>query len=429
MQKIAVLTSGGDAPGMNFCVVAVAKTAEFYGMPLVGMIRGYNSVSHYDPLLLDAFVRNARDVAAEDPESLSLVDALETAVSGKLGGAFPDFKPLFTKYRAALCLAADAQEFCQLFPSFKKKMLELDIDTVLDIADLPGTYLRTARCPQFLDPVVRLRATVYMVAMGIEGLVVIGGDGSFNGAKSLCQLGMPCIGIPGTIDNDIKYSEMTLGYDTAVNVCVTAVRQIRATSRSHDRPHVVEVMGNRCGDIALRTAVATGAEIVIVPEVPWSIEEVAAKLQKEIGRGNTRATVVIAEGAYQQMKPFDMYNFLMQRGKECLPGETINASRLASILKRMCHILKEDGTEDVVEVRATVLGYTQRGESPTEYDAAFAFEAGHLAVSLLLKGEENKVIGLRKGRIFSMPIEKALKMQKKSQDYFNYDLYTLVNSL
>lgn len=425
MQRIAVLTSGGDAPGMNACVVSVARSASYYGMPLIGMIRGYNSVSRHDTALLAAFFENARSVAAGDAENIARINLLEKAVSGTMGGAYPDFRPLFNEYRDKLCLADSLEAFLRKFPSFAKDVVELDIDTVLDIADLPGTYLRTARCPAFLDPVVRLRAVVYLIALGVEGLVVIGGDGSFNGAKCLCELGMPCVGIPGTIDNDIQYTEMSLGYDTAVNVCVQAVRQIRATSRSHDRPHVVEVMGNRCGDIALRTAVSTGAEIVVVPEVPWSIEEVAKKLQREIDRGNTRATVIIAEGAYASMQPFDVYGFLMERGKQCYPGETISASRLASILKRMCHI----ATEDVIEVRSTVLGYTQRGEAPSAYDAAFAFEAGNVATRLLLEGKENIAVGVREGKVFSMPIEQALRFQENRGARFNYDLFALVNSL
>ena len=141
--------------------------------------------------------------------------------------------------------------------------------------------------------------------MEIDGLVVVGGDGSFNGAKCLCELGIPTIGIPGTIDNDLGYTEMTLGYDTAVNVCVDAVRKIRATSRSHDRPAVVEVMGRHCGDIALTAAVSTGSEIVVVPEVKWSVEGLAKQLQSQLDRGNPRATVVVAEGCYASMAPFD----------------------------------------------------------------------------------------------------------------------------
>ncbi|MDR0898339.1 MAG: ATP-dependent 6-phosphofructokinase [Oscillospiraceae bacterium] len=361
----------------------------------------------------------------QDAQDAALLNTLEQAARGDLGGAFPDFSALLGKYGEKLCLADTLDEFFFAYPGFRDHFVNLDIDTVLDIADQPGTHLRTARCLDFLDPVVRLRGVITLLAIGVAGLVVIGGDGSFNGAMRLCELGMPCIGIPGTIDNDLAYTEMTLGYDTAVNVCMQAVRQIRATSRSHDRPHVVEVMGRACGAIAMRTAAATGAEIVIVPEMPWSIEEVAQKLQRQIDKGNTRATVIVAEGAYASMAPFDVYGFLMERGKQCYPGETISALRLASILKRLCH----DAAGEYVEARSTVLGYTQRGESPSAYDAAFAFEAGNRAVSLLREGKGNLVIGVREGSVFSMPIVEALAQQKREHKNFNQELYGLLNEL
>ena len=349
MRKIGVLTSGGDSPGMNAAVMAVAKSAALYNMPLVGIKRGYNGLLR---------------------KSTSIYDDME----------------------------------------------ELHLDTVLDIADMPGTYLRTARCMEFHDPAWREIAANTLRAMGIDGLVVIGGDGSFHGAEFLCQLGIPCVCIPGTIDNDLAYTEMTLGYDTAVNVCVNAVRAIRATSRSHDRPHVVEVMGRHCGDIALTTAVSTGAEIVLVPEVPWSVEDVAKQLNMQLAKGNTRATIVVAEGCWESMAPFDMYTFLNSHGKQCFAGEPISANRFASIMKRMC---------GMVEVRSTVIGYTQRGAEPTARDSAFAFEAGNLAVRLLRDGISNQVIGMREGKVFYMSIDAALKEERA----FNRDLYDLVNSL
>lgn len=349
MRKIGVLTSGGDSPGMNAAVMAIAKSAALYGMPLVGIKRGYNGLLR---------------------KSTSIRDDMQ----------------------------------------------ELHLDTVLDIADRPGTYLRTARCDEFRDPHWREVAANTLHEMEIDGLVVIGGDGSFHGAEELCKLGIHCIGIPGTIDNDLAYTEMTLGYDTAVNVCVEAVRAIRATSRSHDRPAVVEVMGRHCGDIALTTAVATGAEIVLVPEMPWTVERAAARLNHLIAKGNTRATIVVAEGCWESMEPFDMYTFLNSHGKKCYEGEPISAERFASIMKRMC---------GMVEARATVIGYTQRGAEPTARDSAFAFEAGNLAVRLLRDGISNQVIGVRQGKVFYMAIDEALKAERT----FNTSLYSLVNSL
>ena len=229
MRKIGVLTSGGDSPGMNAAVMSVARSAALYGIPLIGIKRGYNGLLR---------------------KSANIKDDLQ----------------------------------------------ELNLETVLDIADEPGTYLRTARCDEFRQAKYREVAMNTLKDIEIDGLVVIGGDGSFNGALELCRMGMPCIGIPGTIDNDLAYSEMSLGFDTAVNVCVDAIRRIRATSRSHDRPAVVEVMGRHCGDIALTAAQSTGSEICVVPEVPWTVEGVALQLQRHLNNGNYRATIVMAEG-------------------------------------------------------------------------------------------------------------------------------------
>ena len=292
----------------------------------------------------------------------------------------------------------------------------LDLETVLDIADQRGTFLRTARCVEFKQPEVRRQAAENLRQLGIDALVVIGGDGSFTGAMYLCELGIPCVGIPGTIDNDLGYTEATLGYDTAVNVCVEAVRSIRATSRSHDRPHVVQVMGRNCGDIAMTTAMATGAEMLIVPEVEWDVDEVAARLNCLIEQGNTRATLVISEHCWDNMKPFDWRKFLNDNGKTVYPGEPISAEYLASILKRKC---------GGAEVRSTVIGYTQRGAQPTAQDSAFAFEAGHQAVQLLNRGIANQAIGIRHGRVFNMPIIDALSMKKT----FDREMYNLINKL
>ena len=292
----------------------------------------------------------------------------------------------------------------------------LDLETVLDIADMRGTFLRTARCETFHLPDVQRRAAENLREIGVDALVVIGGDGSFNGALRLSELGIPCICIPGTIDNDLGYTESTLGFDTAVNVCVDAVRCVRATSRSHDRPAVVQVMGRNAGDIAVRTAIATGAEMVVVPEVEWDIDVLAARLNSLIAEGNTRATLVIGEHCWHKMKELDWRQFLNNNGKTVYPGEPITAERLASILKRKCN---------GIEARATVIGYTQRGAIPTASDSAFAFEAGYLAVRLLTRGITNQAIGLRHGRVFNMPIADALSMKK----HFDMELYELVNKL
>ena len=292
----------------------------------------------------------------------------------------------------------------------------LDLETVLDIADQRGTFLRTARCESFKTPEVQREAAKNLREIGIDALVIIGGDGSFNGALDLSELGIPCVCIPGTIDNDLGYTEATLGYDTAVNVCMDAVRSVRATSRSHDRPAVVQVMGRNAGDIAVRTAISTGAEMVVVPEMEWDVDVLAKRLNDLIAQGNTRATLVIGEHCWHKMKPFDWHKFLNDNGKTVYPGEPMTAERLASILKRKC---------GGIEARATVIGYTQRGAIPTAYDSAFAFEAGYLAVRLLKRGITNQAIGIRHGRVFNMPIADALSMKK----HFDGELYELINKL
>ncbi len=353
MSKIAVLTSGGDSPGMNAAVMSVARSAALLDMPLIGIKRGYNG--------------------------------------------------LIGKY-----------------PKPEDNYVQMSMDQLLDIADLPGTYLRTARCPEFKDVENQQKAAQFLRELGVKGLVVIGGDGSFQGAQALCEQGIPCIGIPGTIDNDLGYTEMSLGYDTAVNCCVDSIRAIRATSRSHDRPHVVEVMGRNCGDIALTAAQSTGAEIVIVPEVQnWEVEDISRRLNNLIARGNTRATVIVAEGAWRTMAPFDHHSFLESCGRfgVSFPGQQLDAANFARVLQRKA--------VDGVEVRATVIGYVQRGAQPTARDGAFAFEAGAMAVNLLKHNISNQVIGVRSGRTFHMPMETALQAKCR----FDRRMYNMVNAL
>ncbi|MBN1777299.1 MAG: ATP-dependent 6-phosphofructokinase [Clostridiales bacterium] len=301
---------------------------------------------------------------------------------------------------------------------------QLRSETVLDILDMRGTYLRTARCEEFFDEDVLDKVAEDLEKKHhIDGLVIIGGDGSYRGALDLCKRGVRCVGIPGTIDNDLPYTEATLGYDTAVNVCVDAVRSIRATSRSHDRPHVVEVMGRRCGDIAMRTAIATGAEIVIVPEMKWDLRDVIRRLNEQITNGNARATVIVCENAWEDgnMAEYPWRELLCKNGI-CVHGDTPFSSR------HMAHVLKY---ECDIEARATVLGYTQRGAIPTAYDSAFAFEAGHLAVELLLNEtpaeNDGFAIGVRDGRVFHSSLRSAaLKIDPRP---FNEKLYNTINTL
>lgn len=300
----------------------------------------------------------------------------------------------------------------------------LKLRNVLNIVDLPGTYLRTARCDEFRRPEVREKAAELLKRKRIDGLVVIGGDGSMTGAGYLCELGIPCIGIPGTIDNDLGYTELTLGFDTAVNTCLEAVRAIRATSRSHHRAHVVEVMGRHSGNIAASVA-AAGADVVMVPEHPMSVQEVSEALKQQAAQGNECPIIVAAEGCWHdwpEMKSFDVAGFLrpleekagVKPEDQTLPGTRMNAEYCAKVLEHMSGI----------EVRHTVIGYTQRGGIPTAQDNTFAFQAGALAVRLLRDGKENLAIGIKGGHVFSMPIADALKMPPR----FDEELYRLINS-
>lgn len=348
-KTFAVLTSGGDAPGMNAAVRSVVRTALHKGHSVYGIFHGYEGL-------------------------------------------------------------------------MEDHMDELQERSVSNIINRGGTILYTARSKEFMTEEGQKKAAAILRSRGIDGLVVIGGDGSFRGAQKLSALGIPTIGIPGTIDNDLAYTEMTLGFDTAVNVCVDAVRSIRATSRSHDRPHVVEVMGRHCGDIALMTAASTGAEIVIAPEAKrWTVDEIAHRLQSQIDRGNYRSTIVVAEGSWEMMAPFDVYKFLKPYGKEVFEGEPMTAYRFASVLKRKTTM--PDGS--FPEVRHTVIGYTQRGAQPTARDATFAFESGVLAVNLLQHGVSNRVIGMKHGKVYHEDIEKALKARRP----FNRSLYNTINGL
>lgn len=350
-KKIAILTSGGDSPGMNAAISAVARNAAFRNMDVVGIKQGFKG------------------------------------------------------------LIEDNDENYEI----------MDLNKVLDIADQAGTYLRTARCKEFEQLPYQQIGAKKLAEMGVVGIIVIGGDGSFMGARALSRLGIPCIGIPGTIDNDLAYTEKTLGFDTALNVCVDSIREIRATSRSHNRPHVVEVMGRNRGALALSAAEATGAEIVVVPEKKdWDIEAVATLLDLQMKKNNPRATIVVAEGSWKTMNPLvnhmDMHDYLASKGVTMYPGEPISAKRFAEYLTNMC---------PGAEVRSTVLGYTQRGGKPTALDSIFAFEAGYMAVELLYQGKNNRVIGVKNGITFDMDMEEALKMEY----VFNDSMFNRINSL
>lgn len=318
MQKrIGVLTSGGDAPGMNAAVRAVTRAAIKKGFEVIGIRRGYNGLLHNDMIKL-----TARDVS--------------------------------------------------------------------DIIQRGGTEIFTARCLEFKEWEYVLKAKDICVQNNMAGIVVIGGDGSFRGAADLSKAGIPCVGLPGTIDNDIQCSEYTIGYDTAMNTVMELVDKLRDTSHSHERCAVVEVMGRRAGHIALNTGIACGATAILVPEIPYDLNDVIEKIKEGRKSGKEQFIIVVAEGV---------------GGTE--------------------EIAKKINEATGIESRATILGHVQRGGSPTVRDRVVASEMGYYAVELLEKGIGNRVVGMKDGKVYDVDIQEALSMKKP----FDERLYRIANEI
>ena len=314
MKKIAILTSGGDAPGMNACIRACVRSAINSGLEVYGVERGYFGL-----------VNN------------------------------------------------------NIFP--------MDTHSVCDIVQKGGTILKTARCLEFKFPETRKKAADNLKALGIEGLVVIGGDGSFTGAKFLSdENGINVVGIPGTIDNDLAYTDYTLGFDTAVNTVLWAINNLRDTMTSHDRVSLVKVMGRRCGDIAMYAGICGGAEYILVPEIPYDIKAIAEDIKKSKERGKTSNIIVLAEGA----------------------GNETEIKTLVSVLSG-------------ADVKVTTLGHIQRGGSPTMADRMLAARFGTRATELLLQGKTNRVIGIKNNKIIDLDIAEALS-ETKQIDKHLYDM-------
>lgn len=313
MKRIAVLTSGGDAPGMNAAVRAVVRYAIYHEIEVYGVQRGYK---------------------------------------GLMEG--------------------------ELFP--------MSISSVGDIIQRGGTILKSARSLEFITPEGQKDAINVLNVYKIDGLVVIGGDGSFRGAQKLSEQGVPAIGVPGTIDNDLAYTDFTIGFDTAVNTALDAISKLRDTSSSHERVSIVEVMGRNCGDIALYAGLGGGAEAIIVPEVPYDIDEICKKLIESKRRGKTQSIIVVAEGA-------------------------------ASSLEISQAISAKTG----METRTTILGHVQRGGSPSGGDRILATKMGANAVECLLQGKKARVIGIKANKIFDMDIDEALE----EKQYFDSEMYNL----
>ncbi len=315
---IGVLTSGGDAPGMNAAVRAVVRSAIAKGIKVYGIKRGYNG-------LID--------------------DEVE----------------------------------------------EMNLRSVSDIIHRGGTILYTARSPEFKTEEGMQKAMETCHRHGIDGVVVIGGDGSYRGARDLSLRGIPCVGIPGTIDNDISSTDYTIGFDTAMNTAMEMVDKLRDTTQSHERCSVVEVMGRRAGYLALQTGVAVGATSILVPEVPFDLEkDVVAKMRQTQLSGKKHFIIVVAEG-----------------------------------VGKVDQIAKEIEALTGIESRATVLGHVQRGGSPTVMDRVRASQMGHKAVELLSQGIGNRVVCYKNDAIIDCDIYEALAMTKP----FDNELYAIASEI
>ncbi|MBE7092858.1 MAG: 6-phosphofructokinase [Clostridiales bacterium] len=316
-KRIAVLTSGGDAPGMNACIRSIVRHGIYNGFEMVGVVKGYNGL-------------------------------------------------------------------------ITNEMIPMNNRSVGNIINRGGTILRTARCLEFKTEEGQKQALENIKKNNIYGVVVIGGDGSFKGCNALTKLGIPAIGIPGTIDNDLAYTDYTLGFDTAVNTVVEAITKIRDTMASHDRVSIIEVMGNKCGDIALYAGICGGAEYIIVPEYEWSYEGLCTKLEESKAAGKTSSIVIVAEGAAK-------------------------GAALAEEIKKRTSM----------DTRTTVLGYIQRGGSPSADDVLLASRFGAHAINLIKQGIGGRCVGIKKNKIFDMDIDEACSMKKD----FDKDLYDIAEIL
>ncbi len=318
IKRIGVLTSGGDAPGMNAAIRAVVREGLHLGLEVYGIYDGYAGL-HQD------------------------------------------------------------------------RIEKLDRKSVSDVINRGGTFLGSARFPEFKEESVRREAIKNLKKHDIDALVVIGGDGSYMGAKKLTEMGFPCIGIPGTIDNDIPGTTYTIGFDTALNTVVDAIDRLRDTSTSHQRISIVEIMGRYCGDLTMGAAVAGGAEFVVIPEKGYDEAELLAQVKAGIAKGKKHAIIAMCE-------------------------HVTNVDTLAK------HIEAETGRE----TRATILGHLQRGGTPTARDRIMASRMGSYAVKLLIDGEGGRCVGLMNSQMVHHDIIDCINNMKRP---FNQELFDLSDSL
>ena len=287
IKKIGVLTSGGDAPGMNAAIRGVVRAALSEGLEVYGVMDGYLGLH-------------------------------------------------------------------------QNRIRKLDRQSVSDVINRGGTFLGSARFPEFRDEKVREQAVANLRSHDIDALVVIGGDGSYMGAKKLTEMGFPCIGLPGTIDNDVAGTDYTIGYFTALETVLEAIDRLRDTSSSHQRISIVEVMGRHCGDLTLAAAIAGGCEFIVLPEVEFNRQELVEEIMAGISKGKKHAIVAITE-------------------------HICDVNELAKFIE------KETGRE----TRATILGHIQRGGAPVAYDRILASRMGAYAVELLLEGYGGRCVGIQ----------------------------------
>lgn len=308
MNKIGVLTSGGDAPGMNAAIRAIVRSGISYGLEVYGISNGFSGLVN-------------------------------------------------------------------------DEIMPLSRGDVSDIIIRGGTILGSARLPEFKELRTRELAVENLRKYGIEALVIIGGDGSYRGANALTEMGINCIGLPGTIDNDIAMTDYTIGFDTALQTIIENVDKLRDTSSSHHRCSVVEVMGNRCGDLALFSGLTCGAEIIITPETGFMEEDVIERLQYiEKAKKKRHAIIVISE-------------------------------KITDVEMLAVKISKNTGFSG----RSTVLGHIQRGGSPSGMDRLLATEMGDFAVGLLMQGRGGECVGIQENKIYAMKIEEALRYSRVSR--------------
>ena len=318
MKRIGVLTSGGDAPGMNAAIRAVVRGAIYNDMIPYGIKRGY-----------------------------------EGLIDGDL--------------------------------------YEMNASSVSDIMQRGGTILKTARSQRFMTEDGQKRAMGILKTFGIDGLVIIGGDGSMTGGLQLAKEGINIMGLPGTIDNDLAYTEYTIGFDTAVNTVLSALGNVRDTSSSHERTTVIEVMGRHCGDIAIYAGLTGGAEIILTPEREVDVDAICRKMIQGRNRGRLHNIIMKAEGV--DISTEDLVNQIQDRTG--------------------------------METKPVVLGYIQRGGSPTAKDRMLASRMGYRAVELLRDGTRCQAIGIRGAEIINMDIETALKLERRT----NQELLDLADIL